>query len=122
MNALSILHSADQLVREIAPAVPPKVQQLANHLETQTGQMLANVAYYGLLVACLTAAIALLCSSLLLVLNYPAPKPAPPKLRLIRSAPTNRLPKRPVENQVAKANRAELRLASARIRAGQLSN
>lgn len=122
MNFLSTLHSADQPVRTIASAIPPEVHQLAHPLEIQTGHLPTDVAYYSLLVACLTAAIALLWSSLLLVLNYPRMKPVQPKLRLIRSVPTNPQPKRPVESRVAPPNRAELRWVSARIRAGQLSN
>lgn len=123
MNALSSLYSADRLIREIAPAMPPEVQQVADQLAAQTGPLLAD-AYYGLLAACITAAIALLFSSLLLVLNHPSPKPVQPKPRLIRSAAVHplRQPKRPVENRVATANRAELRLVSDRLRAGQLSN
>lgn len=122
MNTLFIFYSADQLIGKIVPAMPPEVQQLADQLKTQTEQILTDFAYYSLLVACLTAAIALLCSSLLLVLNYPSPKPVQPKLRLIRSAPTHGQPMRPVENQLARANRDELRLASARIRVGQFDN
>lgn len=123
MNASFTFYSTDQLVRAIAPALPPQVQQVADQLGNQTGQVLTDFGYSSLLVACLSAAIVLLLSSLLLVLNYPRRnRLVQPTLRLIRSAPTNRQPKRPIENRVATANRAELRLVSARIRAGQLSN
>lgn len=123
MNALFTLYSSAQLVRVMAPALPPQVQQVADQLGNQTGQVLTDFGYSSLLVAGLSAAIALLLSSLLLVL-YPSPKPVQPEPRLIRSAavPTNPQPNRPAQNRVARANRDELRLASARIRAGQLSN
>ena len=122
MNALSILYSADQLTHKITPTVPQEVQQLANQFGDQAQQALNDFAYYGLLIAGLTAAIALLFSSLLLVLNNPQTKLAQPELRLIRSASVFQPSKRPVENRIARANRNELRLVSDRVRAGQFSN
>ncbi|MBC8153218.1 MAG: hypothetical protein H7Z72_09930 [Bacteroidetes bacterium] len=123
MNPLSSLYLAHQLIQKIAPTVPPVIQQLADQIDGQTQQLLTDIAHYGLLIAGLTSAIALLLSSLPLVLHYPRTNPAQPTLRLIRSVSSQQpLLRRPVENRVARANRAELRLVSARIRAGQLSN
>ena len=122
MNALSMIYAMGPFIQETTPDVPQEVQQLATQLTGQTQYLLNNIAYYGLLIACLTAAISLLFSSLLLVLRYPLVKPAQPEIRLIHSVTTNRQPIRPAQRCVAQANRNELRLASARIRAGQLSN
>ena len=122
MHTLSSLFVTNQFTQKIAPTVPPEVQQLVDQFGNQTGQLIDNFAYYGLLSAGLISAIALLSSSLLLILRYPLKKPVQPELRLIHSAPLDWQPKRPVESCIARTNRNELRMLSARIRAGQLSN
>lgn len=122
MNTLSSLYSANQSIPKIALAVPPEVHQLAGYIGSQTGQLLANFAYYGLLIACLIAVIALLFSSLLLVLHHPPVKPLQPEPRLIKFVATDRQTKHPVESCVVRANRNERRLVSTRTRSGQFSH
>lgn len=108
MNALVTFHSASQLIGKIAPAMPPEVQQLADQFSSQTQQTLNDFAYYGLLIACLTAVISLLFSSLLLLWHYPQLKPVQPEFHLIKSVSIQAQPKRPVENRVAQPRRASV--------------
>lgn len=125
MNALFITNSADRLIREMAPAVPQQVQQLAHQIGTQTQQqMLDNVAYYGLLAVGLMAAISLLVSSLVLILRNPLPGTVQSDVQPILRTPAHKHPVsiRRVETCIARANRNALRAGSARLRAGQLSN
>lgn len=121
MNTLSAAYLTSRLARPIAPAVSPEVQQLTDQFSAQTEQILTDFACCGLLVTSLAAATALLFGSLLLLLHHPPMRTALPTLRLLRHEPVQRYPKRPLENRVAKANRDELRLVSARLRAGQLN-
>ncbi len=122
MNSLFTPYFVGQLIRETGPAVPQEVQQLTDRFGTQTQLILADFAYHALLITGLMAAISLLIASLLLVLHNPLTKIAQPDIRLIRRASVNQPPKHPPESRIARANRHELRVVSARIQAGQLSN
>lgn len=95
---------------------------MADQFGNQTQRALDSFAYYGLLAACLTAALVLLFSSLLLLLDYPSAKRVQPELRLMRSNPTRQLPNHPTASCIAQANRNRFRLRAAQIRAGEFSN
>jgi hypothetical protein len=110
-----------------APGVPPEVQQLANELSKQTQDLFTQFIEYGVLMAGLMAAFALLFGSLSLILDKPVLPPVsfesrPASPALPRPVRLHRYPRRPSENPVARANRQALQLASARIRAGQFGN
>lgn len=122
MIQLVTLHPAARFIRENGPPMPHELLQLAGQVTEQTRQLLTEFAFYGLLGTCLTAAVFLLIGSLLLVRYAPVQKKEWPDLRLIRPGATYLQPKRPVENQIARANRQALQLVSTRIRSGQLSN
>jgi hypothetical protein len=124
MNALFLPYPIHQVVEKTAPAVPPELQQLAHQLREQAQQAMDSLAYYGLLVACLTAVVGLLLSSLLLFLDRLPRKPVQPevRLRLLCSGSAHQPLKRSVSSCVVRANRNEFRYVASRIRFGQLSN
>ena len=118
MNTLSILYSANQLIQVIALTTLRNVSQLTDQFGEETQQTPTDFAHYGLLVVGLTCAIALLFSSLLLVLRHQPAKPVQPTLRVAHRLPADQYPTRPV----VRASRNEGWLVSVRLRAEQFSN